>query len=175
MGLRIAATLLLLPATLLAEEWVSDSDGSLAFEAGFEGDPLPGEFPEFTVNFTGEALTVTVNLMVSDMGDDEMNAILHDSAWFAVDKFAEARYTATDVRCDSDGSCLAQGELTLKGVSRELAVPFSFRADGDNATIEGGLELDRTDFNVGSGMWATGESIDLEVELRFDITLARNE
>ena len=175
MGLRFFAVLLLLPATLTAEEWVSDSDGSLTFEAGFEGDPLPGEFPEFTVRFSDQSLIVNVNVAASDMGDEEMNSILHDPTWLAVEQHADARYTSTDVRCGDDGDCVSTGELQLKGLSRPLDVPFTFRVDGDVAELSGELEMNRTDFDVGSGMWSTGDSIDVAVTLRFDIRLTRGQ
>lgn len=174
MGLKTSVMLLLLPAALLAEEWTSASDGSLVFEAGFEGEPLPGEFREFDVSYSENALAVTVRLAASDMGDDDMNAILHDPLWLAVEEFGEARYTSADVRCDADGECLAIGRLELKGVSRDLAVPFSWDLAGDTARMRGEVALDRTDFDVGSGEWATDESFDLEVTVRFDIRLTRS-
>lgn len=174
MGLKTSVMLLLLPAALLAEEWTSASDGSLVFEAGFEGEPLPGEFRDFDVSYSENALTVSVKLAASDMGDDDMNAILHDPLWLAVEEFGEARYTSSDVRCDVDGECVASGKLELKGVSRELAVPFSWDTDGDTARLRGEVVLDRTDFDVGSGEWATDESFNLEVTVRFDIRLTRS-
>lgn len=175
MVVRMSIMLLLLPAALLAEEWTSASDGSLEFEARFEGEPLPGEFREFQVTYSENALSVTVKLATSDMGDDEMNAILHDPVWLAVGDFGEARYSSTDIRCDNDGDCVSVGELRLKGVSRELAVPFSWSTDGDGARLWGDVELDRTDYDVGSGEWATDESFDLDVDVRFDIRLTRSE
>lgn len=175
MGLRILIMLVLLPATLLAEEWVSDSNGSLSFEAGFDGEPLPGQLPDFSIRFSEQALSVTVKLAASDMGDAEMNAILHDPVWLAVADFGEARYTSSDIRCDADGECLSIGELQLKGVSSELVVPFSWSTDGDGATLQGEVEVDRTDFDVGSGEWATDESFDLDVKVRFDIQLTKSE
>ena len=153
--MRLLAFLLLLPAAPSAEEWVSDSDGSFDFEASFEGDPLPGEFRTFDVSWSGEALTVTVSLAASDMGDGEMNAILHDPTWFAVEQFGTAVFNATDIRCDDQGACLSSGELELKGVKRAIEVPFTWMASGDRATMQGELQINRTAFDVGSGEWAT--------------------
>ncbi len=173
MAMRLLAFLSLLPATLVAEEWISDSDGSFDFEATFEGDPLPGEFKTFTVSWSGEALTVTVNLAGSDMGDGEMNAILHDPTWFAVERFATAEFNAADVNCRENGECLASGELDLKGVKQKIDIPFTWQEEGDAATMQGEFTLDRTAFDVGSGEWASGDSIGVDVNLRFDIRLTR--
>ena len=44
-------------------------------------------------------------------------------------------------------------------------------AQGKRASMQGELTLRRTDFNVGSGEWSTGESIGLDVTLRFNVQL----
>ncbi|MDJ0916595.1 MAG: YceI family protein [Woeseiaceae bacterium] len=172
MAIRFLALVLLFPTALLADVWISDSNGSFGFEATFEGDPLPGDFTDFNVSWSDEALTVTVNLAGSDMGDGEMNAILHDPTWLAVEQFATAVFSAAKVSCD-DSACLASGELELKGAKQAIDVPFTWAEDGDSATMRGELSLDRTGFDVGSGEWASGDSIGVDVELRFDINLKR--
>ncbi len=173
MAIRLLALVFLLPTASLAEAWTSDSDGSFGFEATFEGDPLPGDFTNFTVSWSEEALTVTVKLAESDMGDGEMNAILHDPTWFAVERFATAVFSAADVSCGGGSECTASGELELKGVKQAIDVPFTWAEDGDAATMRGELSLDRTAFDVGSGEWASGDSIGVDVKLRFDINLKR--
>ncbi|MDJ0758407.1 MAG: YceI family protein [Woeseiaceae bacterium] len=172
--MKLLAFLLLIPMASLAEAWTSDSDGSFGFEATFEGDPLPGEFKAFSVSWSDEALTVTVDLAGSDMGDGEMNAILHDPTWLAVGQFASAVFSATDVSCGENGECRANGELELKGAKQPVEVPFAWAEDGDSATMQGELSLDRTAFDVGSGEWASGDSIGVDVKLNFDINLKRS-
>ena len=174
MAMRFLAFVFLFPVASLAEEWISDGDGSFEFEASFEGDPLPGEFTAFTVSWSDESLTVDVSLTASDMGDGEMNAILHDPAWFAVEQFDSAVFTAAEVSCGDDSQCVASGELELKGVKQPVEVPFTWSEDGDSATMRGEFKLDRTAFDVGSGEWSSGESIGVDVSLRFDINLKRS-
>ncbi|MEM6512122.1 MAG: YceI family protein [Pseudomonadota bacterium] len=164
--------LLLLPVSALAD-WQSTDDSTLSFEASFEGSPLPGDVTEFDVSYTvGEKLTVAINLASSDLGDDDMNAVLFDAAWFGTE-FTQASFTAESFEAGTDGGVVANGELELKGVSSAVAVPFTWVENGDSATMEGEVTLVRTDFNVGTGEWSTGESIGLDVLVRFTVTLAR--
>ena len=173
MAMRFLAFLFLLPATAVADEWTSNSDGSFEFEATFEGDPLPGEFKTFMVSRSGDTLTVTVGLAGSDMGDGEMNAILHDPSWFAVEQFGTAVFKAVDVGCGDSGECLAAGELELKGAKQAVDVPFTWSEEGDTATMQGEFTLDRTAFDVGSGEWSSADSISVDVTCRSDIRLRR--
>ena len=39
--------------------------------------------------------------------------------------------------------------------------------------MKGEVVVDRTQFDVGSGEWATGETIGIEVRVRFDLVLER--
>ncbi len=171
MVIRIV-TLLLLSAPVFAE-WQSTDDSTLEFEASFEGSPLPGEFPEFAVRFDPEAaeLEVTINVSRADLGDDDMNAVLFDAAWFGTEH-ESAVFTATSVE-SSDEGYVAVGDLTLKGVTSPVTVPIRWSEVGDAASMSGEFKLDRTAFEVGTGEWSTGESIALEVVVRFDVSLAR--
>ncbi len=165
-------TLFLLSAPAFAD-WQSTDQSTLEFEASFEGSPLPGEFPEFAVRFDPEAseLRVTINVSRADLGDDDMNAVLFDAAWFGTEH-ESAVFEATSLEPSDDGY-VAVGTLELKGVTSEVTVPISWSEAGDTATMRGEFELDRTAFDVGTGEWSTGESIALEVIVRFDVSLTK--
>ncbi len=164
--------LVLVSAPALAE-WQSTDDSTLTFEASFEGSPLPGEFPAFSVSYTdGESLVVDINLAKADLGDEEMNAVLFDAAWFGRD-FATARFEATSFSAGAAGELVASGQLDLKGVKADVDVPISWSEDADTATMTGEFTLDRTRFDVGTGEWANGDSIAIDVVVRFEVVLRR--
>ena len=134
---------------------------------------MPGEFRSFDVHYIeGESLLVTVDLMAADMGDPDMNDVLADPAWFGSDSNPEAKFGAVSIRQTAPGRFSADGLLTLKGVERAITVPFAWRSGDGHATMSGKLTMQRTDYDVGSGEWSTGESIGLDVALRFDVKLA---
>ena len=164
--------LLFLSAPAFAD-WQSTDDSKLEFEASFEGSPLPGEFPEFAVQFSPEnaELRVTINVARADLGDDDMNAVLFDAAWFGTEH-ATAVFEATSVEPSDDGFT-AEGNLTLKGVTSPVTVPITWSEVGDTASMSGEFVLNRTAFEVGTGEWSTGDSIALEVKVRFEVALTR--
>ena len=170
--------LLIAPALASATEWCGVEGSSLAFETTFEGEALPGTFGRFDVVFDFDPgrpadadLRVTVDLLAGDMGDEDMNEVLFDVAWLHVGKYPEAVYTSDTILEQAPDSYIAEGALRLKGAERRVSVPFSFRNSDERAEMSGEVVLRRTDFDVGSGEWSTGDSIGLDVRLRFDVKL----
>jgi polyisoprenoid-binding protein YceI len=174
--------LLLTAIPAQATEWQMLTSSQFGFEATFEGSAAPGRFEQFELELifdpaapdTGR-LVVTVNLAAADMGDPDMNTIIADPIWFDAGNFPRAVFRSERIEAGGPGEFTATGTLDLKGISREVAVPFSWSQEGDRADMRGEFVLQRIDFNVGSGEWATGDAIGIEVKLQFDISLERRE
>ena len=174
----LASMCIVISLPVYAAEWRSTEASELTFEVTFEGAPLPGRFRDFDVslNFDPAALEsarlrVTVDLRAADMGDPDMNDVLFDPAWFDIQDFTSAVFVSETISEQAPGKYIATGSLDLKGVTRSVAVPFSWVRSGDEATMRGGLVLMRTDFDVGSGEWATGDAIGIDVILDFTVQL----
>jgi len=181
---KLAAGILLvcLAAIAARAEWYEDAGSNFSFATTFEGEPIRGNFTSFRVDLDFDpadvadaSLTVTVDLAGADMGDPDMNAVLHDEAWFDVANHASAEFSSEDIRSSAPGEFIASGTLELKGVRRPLDVPFSWEQDGAGAVMRGEVTLRRTDFDVGTGEWATGDAIGLEVRLDFELRMSARE
>ncbi len=167
---------ILLP--VCAAEWRSTEDSEFTFTVTFEGEPISGQFGDFDVDLDFDPacldlarLRVTVGLSAADMGDPDMNDVLFDPAWFDIQQFPEAGFVSDAIIEQSTSEFIATGTLELKGTVKKVAVPFSWTRSGDQATIEGELVLQRTDFGVGSGEWATDDAIGIDVKLNFTVQL----
>ena len=178
---RIASLLLstLTVSVVLADEWRMQDEGELLFEPTWEGEAVPGRFRSFSVRLdTGEGgvagaeLEVTVNLEGADMDDPDINEAIAGAEWFDVNKFPVATFTSDGIEEAPDGSYLASGHLELKGARLPLTVPFRWSESDGRAKMSGEVAIDRTQFDVGSGEWANGETIGTAVRVRFDVTLA---
>ena len=164
----------------LAGEWRMQDGSELLFEATWEGTPVPGRFEAFDVRLDGDGdeiagstLTVTVNLDGADMDDPDINEAIAGDDWFAVATHPVARYTSDTIEPVADGAYLASGHLELKGLRLPVDVPFQWSESDDSAEMSGELTIDRTRFEVGSGEWATGETIGTEVRVSFKVVLER--
>jgi polyisoprenoid-binding protein YceI len=161
-----------------ADTWRLLDDSTFTFAASFEGTPLEGGFTDFDVNFEFDSqepasgsLRVSVALAGADMGDSEMNEAIAAEEWFDAEEFPGAQYSSDEIVETAPGSYVAHGVLVLKGVQRDVDVPFVWSETAGVAAMRGEFTLKRTEFNIGTGEWASGEQIGIDVMLRFDLQL----
>jgi len=169
-----------------AAEWRMLSDSEFTFEATFEGSAAPGRFEQFDLDLEFDPanpgagrLRVTVSLAGADMGDPDINTIIANPIWFDAGHFPRAVFESERIETGAPGEFVATGVLDLKGISQTVVVPFTWSEDssqkGARADMRGEFVLQRLDFNVGSGEWATADAIGIDVRLQFDLALERSE
>jgi polyisoprenoid-binding protein YceI len=152
----------------------------LAFRASYQGQAAPGVFREFDARLrfdparsADNRLDVTVKLASADMGSGEINDGIREPEWLHPARFPEAEFHASDIRPNGPDRYVAVGTLRVKGVERNVEVPFTLTMSGGTADMAGEVTLDRTAFGIGTGEWASGDLIGLDVKLTFNLRLRR--
>jgi polyisoprenoid-binding protein YceI len=156
-----------------------------ALEYQFEqaGAQNKGKFTKFTVtldfspdNLATSKLDVVVEMGSSDTGDKERDDTLKGADLFAVTKFPQAHFTSTQITRTANGYDAA-GKLTLRGVSRDIHVPFSFKTADEQGKPAGYLlgktTIKRLDFGVGQGDWKSTEWVGSDVSVSYSLRLTR--
>ncbi len=143
------------------------------------GVPVEGRFPRFDVKLAfdpakPEASTaeITVDLGAIDTGSEEANAEARTKGWFDVKNFPKAHFVSTSAKALSENRYEVSGKLTIKGRTRDIAAPVTFRQEGQNAVLEGAFTLLRLQFAIGEGPWSDVETVADEVQVRFKVTAA---
>ena len=160
-----------------AGNWAIQPEGShIRFSAKQEGEAFTGEFQSFSgvINFDPSApqngsVRITIPLKSVEAGSNDRNSTLPGKVWFSVKAFPNAVYTSSNITAEGSGY-IAQGELTLKGVSVPLALPFSLDIQGGTAVMTSTVEMDRTDWSVGAAPWDTDEWVSKAVTLDIQVT-----
>jgi len=176
----LATALLISAPALAADSWTVDhSRSSLEFVGRQGGNPFTGTFGNWSADILfspddleGSSVTVTIDLATVATGSADRDGQLPTEAFFHVAAHPQAIFTASDFSRSGDGY-EAEGELTLKGITAPVTLTFTFDEEGDQAIATGSTTLDRSTFSVGTGSWASPDSIALEVEVQFSITAAR--
>lgn len=157
----------------LASEWVVDYSAShLGFQAQQEGEWFRGDFLGFSADISFDEatpekgrITATIPLgKVKVEGKDRQDAII-EQEWFDIKRFPTARFTSTRIRTNPKGGFIAEGELTLKGITKNVSLPFTLLTNAGVTTAHGSLTLNRSDFKVGTGDYATDEWIGFDVRV----------
>ena len=158
----LSAILLLVVSTAAqAATWTVDQAHSrIGFRATQEDAKFEGYFRSWSaaISFDPKHLAtshVNVNVALASAftGDKDRDSYLPTDDWFGVKRFPTATFAATKFTDLGGGRYQAVGDLTIKGVKRQVTLPFTLAITGDTAKMSGELALDRTWFNVGAGKW----------------------
>ena len=110
----------------------------------------------------------------TDTGDQERDDTLKGADLFAVAKFPQAHFAAGQINRTASGY-EAVGKLTIRGVTRDARVPFSFRTATENGAavgyMSGKTSVRRLDYGVGQGDWKATDQVGNEVAVSFALRL----
>lgn len=173
-----AAVALLAAGAAGAKSWQGDAAaGALQFDAVQADATFTGSFKDYDLRFdfdpakpAGGRLDVTVALASTDTEDTERDEILKSAEFFWIERHPQASFHATRFRRDGK-RWRADGELTLRGVTRPAAVLFTLAEQGQALRMKGDAKIRRLPFGVGQGEWQSTEWIGDEVVVRFDLKL----
>ncbi|MFT6076322.1 MAG: polyisoprenoid-binding protein YceI [Yoonia sp.] len=90
-----------------------------------------------------------------------------DAGFFNASGFPTATFTA-QITAEGDGY-LADGTLTIKDITMQVALPFTLDLDGNAARMVGQLAIDRRSFEVGQSM---SDETNLAFAVDVDISLS---
>ena len=160
---------------------LDQAKSTLEFTFMQAGAQNKGKFTRFPVTFdfspdspAGGHLEVTVEMGSLDTGDKERDDTLRTPDLFSVAKFPQARFSATQITKTAQGF-EAAGKLTIRDVTREVRVPFTFRTADEHGVavgyMSGKTSIRRLDFGVGQGDWRATDQVGNEVGVSFALRL----
>jgi polyisoprenoid-binding protein YceI len=154
---------------------------SLEFTFMQAGAANKGRFTRFQVafdfsaeNLAASRLDVAIEMNSTDTGDQERDDTLKGADLFAVAKFPQAHFAASQINRTASGY-EAVGKLTIRGVTRDARVPFSFRTATENGAavgyMSGKTSVRRLDYGVGQGDWKATDQVGNDVAVSFTLRL----
>ena len=144
------------------------------------GVPVEGRFKRFSAQLSfdpakpaeGKA-SVDIDIASFDLGAEDFNRETVKPEWFNAAKFPKATFVTSAIKPAGAGKFEATGKLTIKGITRDVVAPVSFRAEGGQQVFEGVLPIKRLAFNIGEGAWKDTSTVADDVQIRFRIVTAR--
>lgn len=169
---------LALPGAAGATDYaVQPGASTLGFSDTFQGQAFDGHFGQWTAaisydpaNLATSKFDVSVNLSSAKTGDDDRDGALPGPDFFDAAKFPRAHFVTTGFR-RVGGKVVADGQLTLRGVTRPVSLAVDFRPQGQGATLDVATTLKRLDFGVGGGQYADASVIGADVKVSAHLVL----
>jgi polyisoprenoid-binding protein YceI len=87
-----------------------------------------------------------------------------EEQWLNVAKYPEITYHSKKIE-KSDKGFKAIGELTLKGVTKPVEIPFTFTPQGGGGVFKGQFKIKREDYKLGKPGGSVGDEITIDLEI----------
>ena len=163
-----------------AMEWgVNPQKSEVAFEASGSGYNAKGTFKNYKtdIEFDPEtpeeaSIHVTLDMRSASTGAPDADQTLQSEDFFDPRRYPTAEFAARGAKPDGDGKYILDGRLTLKGVTKPIALPFSINLAEGTAAVKAETTINRLDFGVGPESVA-GLAVGKEVKLTIDLTAMR--
>jgi polyisoprenoid-binding protein YceI len=141
------------------------------------GAEFKGTFRKFTaaVQFAPDALAsshfdVQIDLSSVDSQDKDRDTTIRGADIFDVAHWPTARYVTRGFTKTATGYA-AVGALTLRGVTKDVPINFTFTSTAAGAKLDGSAKLNRLDFGAGQGDWKSTEWVADAVKISFSLVL----
>ena len=160
------------PAQLIAAQ------SEISFTSRQMGVPVEGRFGQFAAQVAFDprqpaagriAFTVALNSVA--MGVSLIEAEVAKPAWFDTAKFPQARFESQAIKPLGGGRFDVAGQLTLKGSTRDIALPVTLTQTGGETRASGSVSVKRLDFKIGEGEWADTALVANDVIVKFKLVL----
>ncbi|MCD8538343.1 MAG: YceI family protein [Leadbetterella sp.] len=145
--LLFLAGVLTLSAATFASLW-KPADYTIKFSTSKASGTIGGL--EGVIDFEDPATSrfdVTVDLSTLDMGLGLKTKHAKQENFFDAEKYPTIRFRSSEITRQG-AQYLTKGELTIKGISRPVSIPFTFTKTGSEGLFNGSFEVNRKDFNL---------------------------
>lgn len=159
------------PAEINDTAWTVLPESSIKFQALQYGQPFEGEFKNFEArivfdpaNLPASKAEIAIPISGISTGDANRDGQARSVDWFDEAQFPRAVFSTTAIEpAGVPGHYLARGRLGLRGVEKDIDLPFTLAITDENgvrtAVMDAELSLNRFDFGVGQNQWAKADII----------------
>lgn len=114
-------------------------------------------------------VALEIALASVDAGYAEANTELAKDEWLALNSHPVATFTSNKVQSLGENRYEVTGNLSIKGITKPVTAPFTFKEVGDTGIFEGSFTFQRADFSVGEGQWKDFGIVANDIQITFRI------
>ncbi|GGY75536.1 YceI family protein [Marinobacter zhanjiangensis] len=159
-----------------------DTEGAhqfITFEISHLGfSTLYGRFNDFDGQFVYDAdnpenssVEVTIDTASVDSNHGERDKHLRSEDFLYVDEYPQATFKSTRIEVEGDDEADIVGELTLRGVTREVTLDAEMQGHGDDPWggyrmgFDAETEIKLADFGIPTNLGKASETVTLEISV----------
>jgi polyisoprenoid-binding protein YceI len=140
-----------------------------------------GSFDEFA-NPANSRVEVTIEAASIDTRNAQRDEHLRSNDFLAMQEYPKITFASTGVRQAGETTFEVTGDLTIKGVTNEITIPFEFEGaatdpfGNQRVGFEGSVTINRRDYGVtwNAALEGGGVLVSDKVTLEFEISAIKN-
>ena len=147
-----------------------------------------GAFNDFTgsavldgANPANSTATVTIKAASIDTRNEQRDGHLRSHDFLAMEEYPEITFVSTGVKEAGENGFELTGDLTIKGVTNSITIPFSFEGAAKDpfgnlrAGFEGSVTINRKDYGItwNAALETGGVLVSEKVTLEFEISAVK--
>ncbi len=117
-------------------------------------------------------IDIRMDMRSASAGTKDIDEVMLGSNFLDAAHAGEARFTSSSISRRGDDYA-AQGKLTIRGVTRDVALPFSLKIQNGQASARGRLTLKRLDYGIGRNEWAATTYVADDVTIDITVVASR--
>jgi polyisoprenoid-binding protein YceI len=160
-------------STLLAQPRWEVTQGRVSFEIKNAGVTVDGHFNEFggklkfdPDQLEGASLIASVPVRSIETGMSMRDDHLQDESWFYEARYPRVRMRSVSIEPVGGNRYRGRFELSIKGRTRKVELPFTFVQQGNQGTFDGKFSIDRQDYGVGDESFMLSDEVQVFVEVQ---------
>ncbi len=142
-----------------------------SFEGNINFDPA---------NLQGSSVNFTIPVKSVNTNDSKRDKHLQSDAFFDANTYPDMTFTSTKFERKSEKDYVAYGKLTIRSISKDIALPFKITGQMEHPMMKGTIilglastmKINRNDYGVGTGSWATtmvvGDNVDINISMELN-------
>jgi len=187
MALFGLSTLAMQSDTIDATQWTIDkAHSNIEFSVSHFFTQVEGNFTDYEAavyfspdNLPESSIEVTIPVESINTGNNRRDGHLQSPDFFNAEKHPTITFVSDNIESTGNNEFVANGTLTIKDISKQIELPFTLLGVKDNPFKEGTLvagisastEINRTDFEVGTGDWASDAVVGDNVKINLNLEL----
>ncbi|MCS6820253.1 MAG: YceI family protein [Microscillaceae bacterium] len=123
---------------------------------------LPKELEKSSIIASVKTATINTNNSLRDNH-------LQKSDYFDAVKYPKISMKSKKVVALQNGSFIGYFDLTIKGKTKEVKVPFTYKENNQTATFQGNFTINRRDFGVGGSSIILGDEVVVNIKVETEL------
>lgn len=169
-NILFALTLLTI-AAIAATNW-TPTTGTVVFRIKNAGITVDGKFSGIAASIifdeddlVNSSIYASVKSATVNTGINKRDEHLRKKEYFDVANHPKIEMRSTTLTKTSKGYS-GRFDVSIKGTTKSIVVPFTFENQGETATFKGSLKLNRLDFGVGESGFVLSNDVRVDLMLR---------